>query len=93
MLSGLGGMVAQGMAWGTGTALAREAVHAAFHSGSGSEQQQAAPQQAQQQFAQPTDACYSQQKAFMVSGEVPCRALEGRARSLTRPVSAGLPGV
>lgn len=48
MLSGLGATMAQGLAWGTGTAVARHAVDAVFDSFSGNKneaprQQQAAP--------------------------------------------------
>ena len=81
MLSGLGGMVAQGMAWGTGTAIAREAVGAVLHGGSGSGNQQQHEQAAaqQQQQLSPQEPCFSQQKSFMDCLEANNGAMEACA--------------
>ncbi|KAK9805152.1 hypothetical protein WJX72_002443 [[Myrmecia] bisecta] len=61
MLSGLGGMVAQGMALGTGSALAHRAIDSVFSS-SHPEPQQA--QQAAQQLVQENAPCSRQAKSF-----------------------------
>ena len=45
LLGGLGRTMAEGVAWGTGTAIAREAVHGVMGAFSGGEKPQAAPQQ------------------------------------------------
>jgi hypothetical protein len=62
MMSGLMGTVAQGMAFGTGSAIAHRAVGAVANSisgGSGDRAQEAvAPQQQR-------DSCYNQNKTFM----------------------------
>lgn len=59
MLSGIGSTIAQGMAFGTGSAIAHQAVGAAVGAMSGgsssSGHDQAAPQQQQQQMAAPVD--------------------------------------
>ncbi|KAF0716650.1 Aste57867_2734 [Aphanomyces stellatus] len=70
MMSGLMGTVAEGMAFGTGSAIARHAVGAVVDSFSGSDDTKAqsaaaaAPVAAAQPAAAPT-ACFNDQKAFM----------------------------
>jgi hypothetical protein len=72
MMSGLMGTVAEGMAWGTGTAVARHAVNAVLGGGSSSSDghyQEAAPAPVQaaapvQQQQQP-NVCYNDQKSFL----------------------------
>ncbi|GLD92156.1 hypothetical protein PINS_up000689 [Pythium insidiosum] len=70
VMSGLMGTVAEGMAWGTGTAIARHAVNAVVDSFSGdSKDAQPAAQQAPVAAAAPAQVaapvCYNDQKAFM----------------------------
>lgn len=68
MMAGLGATMAQGMAWGVGTSVAREAVGAAMgaFSGGGDKQQAPAPiapvQQTQRAASGP---CEIDQSAFM----------------------------
>ncbi|TMW65656.1 hypothetical protein Poli38472_008298 [Pythium oligandrum] len=68
MMGGLLGTVAEGMAWGTGTAVARHAVNAAVDSFSGDSK--SAPAAQAPVAAAPTPAaqapgCYNDQKAFL----------------------------
>ncbi|KAJ0401092.1 hypothetical protein P43SY_005697 [Pythium insidiosum] len=71
MMSGLMGTVAEGMAWGTGTAIARHAVNAVVDSFSGDSKDAQPAQQAPVAAAAPAPAqvaapvCYNDQKAFM----------------------------
>ncbi|DAZ93658.1 TPA: hypothetical protein N0F65_012866 [Lagenidium giganteum] len=69
MMSGLMGTMVEGMAWGTGTAVARHAVNAvvdSFSSDSKDAPAQAAPAPAAAAPVQQTaPACYNDQKAFM----------------------------
>lgn len=62
MLSGMAGMVAQGMALGTGSALAHRAVDSMFSSGSNPEPAQA--QAAAQQMVREDQPCSAQAKLF-----------------------------
>jgi len=72
MFSGIGSTIAQGMAFGTGSAIAHQAVGAAVNSmsgggSSGQQQQEAAPvQQQQQDFAaqQGGGACVNDKQLF-----------------------------
>ncbi|KAF1318706.1 hypothetical protein FI667_g13697, partial [Globisporangium splendens] len=66
MLGGLMGTVAQGMAFGTGSAIAHRAVGAVANSLGGSDAPQEAPvvQEAEPAQAQP-NVCFRDQKAFM----------------------------
>mmetsp|Transcript_23083 Transcript_23083/g.27899 ORF Transcript_23083/g.27899 Transcript_23083/m.27899 type:complete len:135 (-) Transcript_23083:326-730(-) len=61
MMSGLGGMVMQGMAMGTGSAIAHRAVDSAFGAMGGGSSAPAEPAAAAPQAA---DACGLQNKAF-----------------------------
>mmetsp|Transcript_13053 Transcript_13053/g.24920 ORF Transcript_13053/g.24920 Transcript_13053/m.24920 type:complete len:133 (+) Transcript_13053:85-483(+) len=61
MLSGMAGMVAQGMAIGTGSAIAHHAVDGVMGAMSGGS---SAPTPAPQQAAPVADACISHNKAF-----------------------------
>jgi hypothetical protein len=64
MLAGLGGMVAQGMALGTGSALAHKAVDSVM-GGGGGHAPAAAPEPAQHQQSMPTEGpCAAQAKTF-----------------------------
>mmetsp|Transcript_22532 Transcript_22532/g.48981 ORF Transcript_22532/g.48981 Transcript_22532/m.48981 type:complete len:160 (+) Transcript_22532:148-627(+) len=71
MLSGIGSTIAQGMAFGTGSAIAHQAVGAAVGAmsgggSSGSSEQAAAPAPQQQQLAAPADngVCASDKSLF-----------------------------
>ncbi|KAE9346951.1 hypothetical protein PR003_g7184 [Phytophthora rubi] len=68
MMSGLMGTVAQGMAFGTGSAIAHRAVGAVANSFSGSDtpqQQEAAPQDYQAAQPPQQNQCGADQKAFL----------------------------
>ena len=65
MLQGLGRTVAEGMAWGTGTAIAREAVGSLLGGGSSRGAEAPAAQPAPLQSApENADPCYTMTKAF-----------------------------
>jgi hypothetical protein len=68
MMGGLMGTVAEGMAWGTGTAIARTAVNSvvdSFSGGSDSKEAPAAPAAAAAPPASQANVCFNDQKAFL----------------------------
>lgn len=62
MMSGLGGTLMQGMAFGAGSEVAHQAVRGIMGTGSGSGHSEAAPQSAPQTFNEP---CFQENQNFM----------------------------
>ena len=65
-MSGLAGTVAQGMAFGTGSAIAHRAVGAVANSFGGSDEvENAEPVQQQQSYNDQQPACFNDERAFL----------------------------